>query len=241
MESLHAVTRVKAGATADLLQSAEERGAAAEVAARLGWAPLHRLWQLMLKGLQDVAVAPDPHEAATMALLRLIHAADLPDPAQLLARLTSGEGAVTSAVPSSTHSTPAAPTASQGADAGVATVPADYPALVAAIDEAKPLLGVQLRDQVALVRYVPGELVVKPLSPLGSDWPRDTAAALKAMFGPGAWQVSLGDGPAAPSLRQQEAMAEEQARAAILDEPIVKTLLEAFPDAALEDINRKEA
>ena len=31
-------------------------------------------------------IAPDPQEAATMALLRLIHAADLPDPAALLAQ-----------------------------------------------------------------------------------------------------------------------------------------------------------
>ncbi len=46
---------------------------------------------MLLKGLQDVAVAPDPREAAEMALLRLIHAADMPDPAALMARL-SGEG-----------------------------------------------------------------------------------------------------------------------------------------------------
>ena len=43
---------------------------------------MHRLWQMLLKGLQDVEVAPDPHEAAEMALLRLIHAAELPDPAR---------------------------------------------------------------------------------------------------------------------------------------------------------------
>ena len=30
-------------------------------------------------------IAPDPREAAEMALLRLIHAADMPDPAALLA------------------------------------------------------------------------------------------------------------------------------------------------------------
>ena len=44
-------------------------------------ARIHRLWQMLLKGLQDVDVAPDPREAAEMALLRLIHAADMPDPA----------------------------------------------------------------------------------------------------------------------------------------------------------------
>ena len=62
-----------------------------EMAGKLSWGTIHRLWQMLLKGLQDVAIAPDPREAAEMALLRLIHAADMPDPAALMARL-SGEG-----------------------------------------------------------------------------------------------------------------------------------------------------
>src|SRR6476646_1275172 len=81
MESLHAATRAKAGANADALQSLEERESADAMAPKLGWGTIHRLWQMLLKGLQDVDAAPDPREAAEMALLRLIHAADLPDPA----------------------------------------------------------------------------------------------------------------------------------------------------------------
>ena len=66
------------------------------MAGALSWGTIHRLWQMLLKGLQDVEIAPDPREAAEMALLRLIHAADMPDPAALIARL-SGEGAVAAA------------------------------------------------------------------------------------------------------------------------------------------------
>ncbi len=83
MEALHSATRAKAGAASDALQSAEERDTAQELAAKLSWGTIHRLWQMLLKALQDVAIAPDPREAAEMALLRLIHAADLPDPAAL--------------------------------------------------------------------------------------------------------------------------------------------------------------
>src|SRR5688500_3241514 len=111
METLHAVTRAKAGARADLLQSAEEREAAAELAARLSWGNLHRLWQLLLKGLEDVRIAPDPHEATTMALLRLIHAAEMPDPSALAAMLGGGTAAA-SASPVSTGKPASAPRAS---------------------------------------------------------------------------------------------------------------------------------
>ena len=42
----------------------EERDTAAEMARQLSWGTIHRLWQMLLKGLQDVEIAPDPREAA---------------------------------------------------------------------------------------------------------------------------------------------------------------------------------
>ena len=230
MESLHAVTRAKAGAKADLLQSAEEREAAADLAASLTWGNLHRLWQLLLKGLQDVTVAPDPHEAATMALLRLIHAAEMPDPSALAA-LMAGGGAV--AAPASTR----APDSS-GPREQMLT---DFPSLVAAIEkEGKQLLAHQLSDHVGLVSFVPGELVLKPLRPLGPDFPRELAAAAKTVTGY-AWQVRLTDEGGSPSLHEQEKIAEERMRSEVLDDPNVRALLNEFPDATLETIERKEA
>ncbi len=84
MEALHSATRAKAGAQAEALLSTEQREFAEKLADSLSWGQLHRLWQMLLKGLSDVNSAPDPHEAATMAILRLIHSADLPDPAALI-------------------------------------------------------------------------------------------------------------------------------------------------------------
>ena len=117
MEELHLATRAKAGAASDGLP-AEQRDVAQRLAGQLGWAQIHRVWQLLLKGLSDVNVAPDPREAASMALLRLIHAADLPDPAAVLSRLSgeagSGPGSLTarsaSPAPAPRATSPAAST-----------------------------------------------------------------------------------------------------------------------------------
>ncbi|HEX6072475.1 MAG TPA: DNA polymerase III subunit gamma/tau, partial [Sphingomicrobium sp.] len=230
MESLHSATRAKAGVTADVLQSAEEREAAGEMAGALSWGTIHRLWQMLLKGLQDVEVAPDPREAAEMALLRLIHAADLPDPASLLAKL-SGEG------------TAAAPSTAPGAKpAGTtASLPADFPSLVKFLEgKGKHQLALQLHDQVGLVRYAPPELVLKPTKPLGGDWPRQLALDLKAFTGI-AWQVSFSDEAAELSLLDQEKMLQERVRADVLDDPNVRAVLDAFPDAELESFSTRGA
>ncbi|MEQ7872724.1 DNA polymerase III subunit gamma/tau [Sphingomonas sp. ASV193] len=236
MESLHAVTRAKAGAKADLLQSSEEREAAADFAASLGWGAIHRLWQLLLKGLSDVSIAPDPHEAATMALLRLIHAAELPDPSAILQRLQSGQPVAVSA--------PLAPAPAGASSAPVVSArptPADFPALIAALDAGgKKMRAIQLHDQLALVRFAQGELVLRPLQPVGSDFARQLAAELKEVTGAG-WEVRLSDEGDQPSLLQQEKLAEEKVRADVLQEPTVKALLDAFPDGSLDSIHTKEA
>jgi len=228
MESLHAATRAKAGARADALQSAEERDGAGEMAQQLSWALIHRLWQMLLKGLQDVQIAPDPREAAEMALLRLIHAADMPDPASLIAKL-SGEGAVvvTSSVPAAKSSGPAA------------RLPSDFRALVKLVeDNKKPLLAQQLHDLVGLVRFAPPELVLKPMRPLGPDFPRELALTLKSTTGI-SWQVSLSDENGEPSLLDQEKMAEERVRADVLADPNVRAVMDAFPDSELESFSTK--
>jgi len=229
MESLHSATRAKASANADPLLSAEEREAANEMARQLSWGTIHRLWQMLLKGLQDVEVAPDPREAAEMALLRLIHAADMPDPAALVAKLTGeGAAAVTPSVPAARPSTPTA-----------ARVPSDFASLVKVVEQSgKHLLAQQLHDQVRVVRYAPPELALKPTRPLGPDWPRDLALALKGVTG-ASWQVSLSDEPGEPSLLDQEKIAEERVRADVLADPNVRAVMDAFPDSELESFTTK--
>jgi len=230
MEALHSATRAKAGATADALLSAEERESAADMARLLSWSSIHRLWQMLLKGLQDVEIAPDPREAAEMALLRLIHAADMPDPASLVAKLT-GEGAtaVSSSAPASKPSGPSA------------QLPTDFPGLVRLLERSgRHNLAVQLHDQVGLVRYAPPELVVRPAKPLGGDWPRQLALELKGITGT-VWQVSFADEPGEPSLLDQEKMAEERVRAGVLADPNVRAVMDAFPDAELETFTTRGA
>ena len=55
---------------------------------------------------------------------------------------------------------------------------------------------------------------------------------LKTMFQQ-SWTVSLDEGEAQPSLREQELAAEEALRQEVLAAPIVRAAFEAFPEAEL--------
>ena len=80
--------------------------------------------------------------------------------------------------------------------------------------------------------------MLKPARPLGADWSRDLALALKGATG-ASWQVSLSDEAGEPSLLDQEKIAEERVRADVLDDPNVRAVMEAFPDAELVEYPTK--
>ncbi len=224
LEVAHGVTRAKVGGGDDPSMSVEEREAYADWASRLGFAPLHRLWQLLLKGHNEVQSAALPREAAEMALLRIVHASQLPDPAELMRRIASGE-----ALPAAAPAAPA-PAESQ---ASLLALPPDFRALHDLLVHGNQhLLAQRLHDFVGLVRYAPPDLVIRRTGPLPAEFARDLAAALKALTQT-AWDVTIADGTSAPSLLDQERAAETVVRDEILASPVVRAAFEAFPDAEL--------
>ncbi|MEC8026055.1 MAG: DNA polymerase III subunit gamma/tau, partial [Pseudomonadota bacterium] len=65
-----------------------ERTRGAAFAEALSVAVLGRTWQMLLKGVGEVQIAPQPMAACEMVLIRLAHVADLPSPGDLVKQLT---------------------------------------------------------------------------------------------------------------------------------------------------------
>ena len=65
-----------------------ERTRGAGFAEALSVAVLGRAWQMLLKGVGEVQIAPQPMAACEMVLIRLAHVADLPSPGDLVKQLT---------------------------------------------------------------------------------------------------------------------------------------------------------
>ncbi|MBM3518289.1 MAG: DNA polymerase III subunit gamma/tau, partial [Alphaproteobacteria bacterium] len=82
------LTRCKlAPEAADVALTADERRRGQEMAARLGMAALARAWQMLLKGLNEAKLAPEPLAATEMVLVRLAYASELPTPAEIVRSL----------------------------------------------------------------------------------------------------------------------------------------------------------
>jgi len=81
------VVQITPDAAEDPTIGPDERARGQDLAARLPMRVLTRMWQMLLKAMEEVAQAPNAMMAAEMAVIRLTHVADLPSPEELLRRL----------------------------------------------------------------------------------------------------------------------------------------------------------
>ena len=227
METTHGITLAKVGTATDMAQPVEEREALAEWASRLSFPVLHRLWQLLLKGHEEVGRAAMPIEACEMALLRVIHASQLPDPGELARQIREGGGA---------DDAGQAKSAPAPASAPVAEAPA-LPTTLEAIRDTlagtgRHALSEAWRNHARPVRIAPPELELSNARPLPSDFARELMDALKQATG-ARWRVTISDAPGAASLREVELADDEAFERSVRESPIVAATLAAFPGSEL--------
>lgn len=232
MDLVHRVTVAQVSGGEPDAPSEEERTALAGFAQQLSAAQLHRLWQLLLKGYEEVRQAPDPLVSAQMALLRVLHAADMPDPGKLAKRLE--ELAQSGVVPSATATaTPTAtPAAEPTAQSGLV-----WRDLVNQIDNSGQLRVAQMmRDRIRVIELAPEHLIFERADTFADDPAPDIRDALFKLTGK-RWRVEQGSGEAQPSLREQAEAEADAERERVRSHPLVKATLEAFPDAELLEPN----
>lgn len=90
LDLAHILTKSRAlpkglGAQGTMEKGEQER--ISNLADSLSMPTLGRTWQILLKGLGEVNMAPNPQKAAEMIIIRLTYAAELPDPAALVKKL----------------------------------------------------------------------------------------------------------------------------------------------------------
>ncbi|HEY0596365.1 DNA polymerase III subunit gamma/tau [Sphingopyxis sp.] len=250
MDLTHAITLAKVSRHDDPALAEADRERIGDWAQKLGFAPLNRLWQLLLKGHDEVLRANNPLEHLEMLLLRVIYAASMPDPGELAKLLEKG-GVPT--MPLAAPAAPAAPATQESmasqpaAETGMPAPAMPEPPASLTVAQIHQLLestgnhrlAVDVYDHLRIIELEPGNLVFASATALGASFARDLGDALLAATG-SRWHVRTGEGEGRPSLGHVRAakLADNDAR--IRELPVVKAALAAFPDARLveDDDNR---
>ncbi|OSZ69253.1 DNA polymerase III subunit gamma/tau [Sphingomonas sp. IBVSS1] len=230
LDLVHGITRQRMAPRRDPALSAEEQAALDTWAKALGFPRLSLLWQMLLKGLEEVNQAPVPLQAAEMALLRLCHAADLPDPGSLIRQVQQDRSPEAGArAPAPGPATTSAPVAAI-AGPPAATLPADFATLVALFRQrGEARLAHYLHDEIRLIACTPPSL-----SLAASGLPGDVKAAIATCLAEWTgtkWHVEWHADGGGPTLREIEIAEGKALIEKMKSDPVVAALKAAFPDA----------
>jgi DNA polymerase-3 subunit gamma/tau len=195
-------------------------------------AQVSRIWQMLLKALDETGRAPEPIAALEMAMVRLCAAQGLPPPEDA-ARLLAERRAAPSAEGGAIQREP------RGDGPKLASFE-DVLALIASRREAA--LEIDLERYVRLVEFEPGAIRYQPSPDAPEDLPLRLIRFLKEWTGE-TWRVSAdGAAPAGvESLEERRARERDAELAALRAHPSVAEALAAFPGAVIAEVKRPNA
>ncbi|MFZ1742335.1 MAG: DNA polymerase III subunit gamma/tau [Pontixanthobacter sp.] len=227
MDLVHKITLAQVGGGEPDAPTAEERDALKDWAARLSPGQLHRLWQLLLKGYDEVRQAPDPLVSAQMALLRALHAADLPDPGKLAKKLEHLAASGTGAAQTSEASTEGGGAASAG------STNLDWLQLVETVERnGNHLAASIMRLQIRPISLEAGVLHFSRANQFKDDVSAQLRDALMGTTGT-RWTVEEHDSGGEPSLVERDEAAQRDALEELKNHPLVAATMAAFPQAEM--------
>jgi DNA polymerase-3 subunit gamma/tau len=255
------VIKINPAAAEDPTTPPDEQLRGLDMAARLPMRALSRTWQMLLKAIEEVSLAPNAMMAAEMAVIRLTHVADLPDPETLVKKLSDaprppsvggtpggapvGGGAVHAPWLAPAHGAPvrgatlaaAAPVRAEGQ----LQVYASFDEVLDLIRSKRDLLLLnEVETGLRLARYAPGRIEFEPAPGARADLAARLGQRLQGWTG-ARWGVSVVSTGGQPTMAEARTNQLAQVRAEAADDPMVQAILTAFPGATISEVRSPEA
>jgi DNA polymerase-3 subunit gamma/tau len=258
------VIKINPASAEDPTTPPDEQTRGRDMAARLPMRALTRMWQMLLKAIEEVALAPNAMMAAEMAVIRLTHVADLPDPETLVKRLSEsprppaggggtlaggapagGVGTVHSPRLAPVHSVPLrGPTMTAAAPALAESelqVYATFPSVIDLIRLKRDMVLLnEVETGLRLARYSPGRIEFEPAPGARPDLAARLGQRLQGWTG-ARWAVSVVSSGGAPTISEAREANLAEVRADAAGHPLVQAILAAFPGARISDVRSAEA
>jgi DNA polymerase-3 subunit gamma/tau len=248
LEHCHGATLAKTLGPEALRLPKDQAARLTALGASLSAGVLSRLWQMLLKGLDEVRAAPDPAAAVDMLLVRLAYAADLPGPEAALEALRAdpaGSGAGASG------GSPRRPGGSGGSVAALAERPLEAAPRARSLTEPTSFEDLsrlaEARRDIALkfdldryarpISFRTGAIEFEPAPGAPTNLAQRLASRLKEWTGQ-PWLVAAQHGGGARTLAETQRHAAAKAQEAALADPFVKAILEAFPGTEVTEVRQ---
>jgi DNA polymerase-3 subunit gamma/tau len=263
------VIKISPEAADDPTVGPDERTRGLAAAEALPMRAMTRMWQMLLKALEEVSIAPNAMMAAEMAIIRLTHVAELPSPEELVRKLQSqpmtppsgGGGGATPPMPTSGGTVEHGGTIGGGSPNGgpvamiagggqvQASVPNEAQALARFVrfDQVVDLIRskrdmkllMEVESNVRLAKYSPGRIEFQPTDTAPPDLAARLAQRLHAWTGV-RWGVSVVSEGGGDTVTEQKVAHRNDLAGRAMQHPLVAAALLRFPGAEIRDIKSLE-
>ncbi len=254
------VVKITPDAADDPTVSPEERSRGLNMAETLPMRVLTRLWQMLLKALDEVASAPNAMMAAEMAVIRLTHVADLPSPEELARKLNSA-----TPLPASPARGPSAGGTGNGNTTATASQQVHRPAksgvtmtaVAPALDQALARfptfehvvelirtnrdvkLLVDVENTLQLCAYQPGRIEFAPTDAAPRDLAQRLGTRLQQWTG-NRWAVTIVGENGAKTIAEIRDAKDNALKSQAESHPLMQAVMATFPGAKILSIRTPE-
>ena len=232
--------------------SENEKDLCKRLAPEISIAILSKVWQMLIKGISELAIAPVQIDALEMILIRIAYSANLPTPYELLNDVKKNSSLVSySAVPAVSvrqESVPAekknsnlsspAPVAEVSATAGSAVFNKPEDLIEYMENHKKILAACALKQDVSIHEFRDGYIKMTADSKIDTDFLMNLHKILLEATGK-EWKIDSSHGALGETIAAKERAAEEEYKRNISEYPLVKAILAEFKGAKIEILTRK--
>ena len=220
-------------------------------------AVLSKIWQMLIKGISEINMAPSAVEALEMILLRVAYSASLPTPYEILNEVKKNSDL---AGTSSVYSGQSALLQNSAAAAPVSVPPSgtekknDLTATVSAGETSgfntvedllrylegtkKALIEYSIKHDVCIREFSDGHIAMNIAPSIHQDFIMNLHKLLSEATGR-QWEIEIIKGDLGETIADKEKSAAEATKKNVSEYPLVKKILEEFKGAKIETVIRK--
>jgi len=260
------VIKISPEAVEDPTVSPDERTRGQAAAEVLPMRALTRMWQMLLKALEEVAAAPNAMMATEMAIIRLTHVAELPSPEELIRKLqnTQPPMAGSNSGGAQSHN----PAGDGGSGQMIGNTPSNGPTAMLAgggsvalgqpnstqalarferFDQVVDLIRarrdmkllVEVETYLRLAKYSPGRIEFQPTDSAPRDLASRLATRLQSWTGV-RWGVSVVSTGGDATILEVRNLERSDMQGKVLQHPLLQAVMAQFPGAEIRDIRSLE-
>lgn len=212
-----------------------------DLSGKCSLAILSKIWQMLIKGISEINMAPSAVEALEMILLRIAYSASLPTPYEILNEVKknsnlSGYSASSSpSVGSEKKNLATAPISSDG-NATVFNTVEDFLRYLEGAKKA--LIEYSIKNDVCIREFSDGHIAMNIAPTIHQDFIMNLHKLLSDATGK-QWEIEIVKGELGETIAEKEKSAVEAKKKNVAEYPLVKRILEEFKGSKIETVIRK--